>query len=149
MDKNQFYISTDPELLDMDLIHHSLSDKSYWASGRAYETVVESFRNSLGFGLYRKSDNEMIGFCRVLTDYATVAYILDFFVIEGSRGSGLGKMLIEEVLSHVKLKAVRRFMLATRDAHGFYAQYGFKPIAHPEFFMEKFVDHGTDPCAED
>lgn len=128
-------ISTDPALLDIDLVHGWLSRESYWAAGIPRAVVVDAIAHSLCFGLYG-GDNRQLGFARVVTDRATFAYLCDVFVLGSERGQGLGKWLVEAVQSHPALAGVRRFMLATRDAHALYASCGFSPLGAPEKFME-------------
>ncbi|MEO7793433.1 MAG: GNAT family N-acetyltransferase [Thermoanaerobaculia bacterium] len=96
--------------------------------------MERSIRNSVCFGLYE--DERQIGFARVITDRATFAYLADVFVLDSHRGRGLGRVLMDAVASHPELQGLRRFMLATRDAHGLYAKYGFTPLATPASFME-------------
>jgi GNAT superfamily N-acetyltransferase len=126
-------VSTDDARLDLDVIHGYL-ERSYWAEGIPRETVERSLRHSLNFGLYE--DKQQIGFARVVTDRATYAYLADVFVLETHRGHGLSKLLMEAVMSHPDLQGLRRFSLATRDAHGLYRQFGFAALAAPERFME-------------
>ena len=127
-------ISDDPALLDRALIFDFLRNRSYWAQEVTRETVDRSLDNSLCFGVYL--DAKQIGFARVVTDYATFAWLADVFIVEEKRGQGFSKKLVAAVLAHPRLQGMRRFMLGTRDAHGLYAQFGFKPLAHPERFME-------------
>ncbi|MHB1132439.1 MAG: GNAT family N-acetyltransferase [Chloroflexota bacterium] len=131
-ERGPYLISTDPERLDPDVIHGFLSH-CYWGSGRSRATVVESLRHSLNFGLYRGT--EQVGLARVITDYATFAYLCDFFIVEGHRDQGLGVWLIQTVVAHPRLRGLRRFLLATRDAHGLYRKVGFQELAHPEGWM--------------
>lgn len=131
--KNAFTISDDHTRLNISLIHQFLSE-SYWAKEIPKETVVRSIQHSVCFGLYHKA--EQIGFCRVITDHATFAYLADVFIIEAFRNQGLGSWLIACVLEHPDLQGLRRWMLATLDAHGVYEQQGFVPLKHPEWFME-------------
>jgi N-acetylglutamate synthase-like GNAT family acetyltransferase len=131
-----FVISTDPTRLDLELIYDFLTNRSYWAQGRPKQVVARSIRHSLNFGLYDGS--KQIGLARVISDYATYAYLADVFVLEEYRGHSLGKWLIECVTSHPALQGLRRWTLATRDAHGLYSQYGFTPLVAPERWMEKF-----------
>ncbi len=134
----QFYpftISTDPDKLDVRLVHDYLSNHSYWAAGIPLETVERSVRNSLCFGLYYESGQ--IGFARVVTDFATFAYLADVFVMAAFRGQGLSKRMMESIIAHPGLQGLRRWMLATADAHGLYKQYGFTPLGIPERWMEK------------
>jgi GNAT superfamily N-acetyltransferase len=131
--RGEFVVSTERELLDLDRIHGFLAD-CYWAKGIPRDVVVRSIENSLCFGLY--AEGKQIGFARVVSDYATYAYIGDVFVIESFRGRGLGKWLMECVLEHPRLQGLRRWSLVTRDAHGLYAQLGFGPLKKPENYME-------------
>jgi len=131
----QYRISTDPRSLDVDAIHAFLT-RSYWAFGIPRATVAASIASSLCFGLF---DGEaQIGFARVISDRATFAYLCDVYVLEDYRGRGLGKWLAEVVTSHPDLSGLRRFVLATRDAHGLYEKFGFTPLNKPEIFMEVF-----------
>lgn len=128
-------ISTNKELLDVDLIHTFLSERSYWAKGRSRETVIQSIANSLCFGIY-DNENNQLGFARVATDYAIFGWLMDVFVLEEYRGQGLGKLLIKEVTEHPALKNLRIIGLRTADAHGLYEQYGFTGLSKPENMME-------------
>jgi N-acetylglutamate synthase-like GNAT family acetyltransferase len=131
--RGEFVVSTERELLDLDRVHGFLRD-SYWAKGIPREVVVRSIENSLCFGLY--AERKQIGFARVISDYATYAYVGDVFVVESFRGRGLGKWLMECVLQHPRLQGLRRWSLVTRDAHGLYAQLGFGPLKKPQDYME-------------
>ncbi|MGO4881168.1 MAG: GNAT family N-acetyltransferase [Bryobacteraceae bacterium] len=135
-ERDEYSISTDPARLDIALIHEYLSGSAYWAIGRPLDVVRRSIENSLSFGVYK--GNLQIGFARVVTDYATFAWLADVFVLPEFRGQGLGKWLIEVVGGHPRLQGLRRWILATKDAHGLYAQYGFTPMSAPERFMERF-----------
>jgi GNAT superfamily N-acetyltransferase len=132
--ENGLLISDDPALLDRALIFDFLRERSYWAREVTREIVDRSVENSLCFGIYL--NGKQIGFARVVTDYATFAWLADVFVVEEKRGQGISKKLVAALLAHPRLQGLRRFMLGTRDAHGLYAQFGFKPLAHPERFME-------------
>ena len=132
--RGEYMISTDPLLLDVDAIHGYLS-RSYWATGRPLSVVKTSLRHSLNFGLYH--GRTQVGLARVVTDYVIFAYLCDVYVLEEHRGHGLGKWLINTVVNDPALQSIRRFMLATRDAHGLYAQNGFTPLAEPEILMER------------
>jgi GNAT superfamily N-acetyltransferase len=134
--RDDYLISTDNNLLDISTIHKFLAD-SYWAKGIPREVVERSIENSLAFGLYKGS--EQIGFARVISDYATYAYIGDVFVLEEYRGHGLGVWLMETIMSHPRLQGLRRWSLLTRDAHWLYSRVGFTPISAPERYMEKTV----------
>jgi GNAT superfamily N-acetyltransferase len=131
--RGPYTISTDVARLDIDAIHAYLT-RSYWAEGIPRDLVARSIEGSLCFGLYGGSGQ--IGFARVITDRATFAYLCDVYVLEEHRGAGLGKWLMEAVVSHPALQGLRRFVLATRDAHGLYAKFGFKPLADPGRSME-------------
>ena len=133
--RGEFLISTDRGRLDVGVIHDYLSNNSYWAAGRSVETVRRSIENSLAFGLYK--GDEQIGFARVITDYATFAWLADVFVLEQFRGQGLGKWLVDVTLSHPQLQGFRRWVLATKDAHELYRPFGFAELSRPERWMER------------
>jgi GNAT superfamily N-acetyltransferase len=132
--RGAYFLSTDPELLNVSLIHRFLSEESYWAPGIPREIVERSLKNSLCFGLFHES--RQIGFARVVTDRATFAWLGDVFVIDAYRSEGLGKWMIESLLEHPDLRGLRRILLGTRDAHGLYTQFGFTPLADPTRFLE-------------
>jgi len=132
--ENGLLISDDPARLDRALIFDFLRNRSYWAQEVTREILDRSVENSLCFGVYL--DGKQIGFARVVTDFATFAWLADVFVVEEKRGQGISKKLVAAVLAHPRLQGLRRFMLGTRDAHGLYTQFGFKPLAFPERFME-------------
>lgn len=129
-----FLFSTDRQKLNVDYIHHFLSQKSYWAQGVPRETVQLSIDNSLCFGIYH--GQQQVGFARVITDYATIGYLGDVFIDEAYRGRGLSKMLMDFIFGIESLKTFRRMILLTSDAHSLYARYGFKPVAKPDSYME-------------
>jgi len=131
--KGEFTASTDPALIELDVIHGFLTN-SYWAEGIPREVVARSIENSLCFGLY--TQGKQIGFARVISDYATYAYIGDVFILESFRGRGLGKWLLECIMQHPRLQGLRRWSLVTRDAHTLYAQLGFTPLKNPQNYME-------------
>ncbi len=145
--QNEFIISTDKSKLDIEMIQGYLSESSYWAKHIPVETVKKSIAGSCCFGLYtRETENNssadpvfplcrQVGFARVITDHATFAYLADVFIIEEFRGNGLAKWLMETIMKHPGLQGLRRWLLATRDAHGLYAQYGFTELDKPERFM--------------
>jgi GNAT superfamily N-acetyltransferase len=126
-------VSDDPARLDMDVIHGFLA-AAYWSQGMPREVIERAVRGSLCFGLY--DGERQVGFARVVTDRATFAYLADVFVLESHRGRGLSKLLVAEILGHPSLQGLRRWVLATRDAHSLYGQFGFKPLSAPERFME-------------
>jgi len=131
--KGKFVISTDEERFDLDVVHGFLTE-CYWAEGIPREVVARSIENSLCFGVY--CDGKQIGFARVISDYATYAYIGDVFVLESYRGHGLGKWLMECIMRHPWLQGLRRWSLATMDAHGLYTKFGFTVLKTPERHME-------------
>ena len=129
-----YCISTDKNRLDLAVIHNFLAN-SYWATGIPIETVKKSIEHSLNFGVYR--EGEQVGFARVITDYATFAYIGDVFILEEYRGQGLSKWLMQVIADHTELQGLRRWILITRDAHGLYRMTGFREPMDPERYMEK------------
>ncbi len=131
----EFVISTDKERLQLDVIHKYLSEESYWAQGRTFEDTRKAIENSICFGVYR--GDEQVGFARVITDKAIFAYIGDVFILTAYQKKGLSKRLMEAILSDPDLQNLRRWILATRDAHGLYAQYEFTPLKFPERWMER------------
>lgn len=132
--KNGFLLSTDKDKLDVEVIYQFLSN-SYWATNIPRDIVAKSLENSLCFGIYK--DNRLVGFARTITDYATFAYLADVFVLEEFRGNGLSKWLVDNIKQHPDLQGLRRWMLATKDAHQLYKQYaGFVPITSPGMWME-------------
>lgn len=133
MEMGRFLISTDRSKLDLDVIHKFLA-RSYWAAGVPRATVVRSIENSLCFGVYDGA--EQVGFARIISDFATFAYIADVFIVEPYRERGLGKELMASIMAHPDLQGLRRWSLATRDAHGLYAQYGFTALENPSRMME-------------
>ncbi|MCL4269193.1 MAG: GNAT family N-acetyltransferase [Anaerolineales bacterium] len=133
--RDSFIIADDPEKLDLDAICDFLS-RAYWAEKRPREVIEKSIRFSLNFGVY--DGNRQVGFARVITDYATFAYLCDVFIHEEYRGHALGKWLMESILAHPNLQGLRRWSLATRDAHGLYKQFGFAELSNPASWMEKF-----------
>lgn len=132
--RDGYLISTNASMLDLEVVHGYLS-RSYWAAGVPEDVVRRSIENSLCFGVYR--GEEQAGFARVVTDRATFAYLADVFVLEEHRGQGIGKWLVEVILSHPELQGLRRWMLATRDAHDLYRRYAFTELAWPGIFMER------------
>ena len=133
--RGEFTISTDPERLQIEVIHKFLSEDSYWARERSREQTATAIENSLSFGVY-KGENQ-IGFARVVTDYATFAYVGDVFILNEFRGSGLSKWLMETIVDHPDLQGFRRWILATLDAHSLYEKFGFAALRFPERWMEK------------
>ncbi len=134
-ENKEFVISDCRDKLDLELIYYFLNNCSYWAKARPKKTIQKSIDNSLCFGLFK--NNKQIGFGRVVTDYATFAYLADVFIIEEYRGQGLGKWLVECIIRHPDLQNLQRWMLATADAHELYSRYGFIPLKQTEKYMEK------------
>lgn len=132
--RDGFTITCDPARFDLEMIAGFLSS-SYWAKGIPQATVEESLRNSLCFALL--DADRQIGFARVISDYATIAYLGDVFILPEYRGRGLSKWLMDCVVSHPRLQGLRRWILATSDAHKLYGQFGFTALARPEIFMER------------
>ena len=133
--KENFSITTDQTLFDFDKIYDFISKKSYWAEGIPMETLKRSVANSLSFSLF--SGKEQIGFARVVTDFATFGYLADVFIDDKFRGRNLSIWLMETIIAHPELQGLRRWMLATRDAHGLYEKFGFNSLSKPERMMEK------------
>lgn len=149
--RGEFLISTNPALLDLHVIHGFLTH-GYWAKGIPRETVQQSIEHSLCFGIYHEDADKppvlakeartgapkttQIAFARVVSDFATIAYLGDVFVLEAYRGRGLGKWMMECIMQHPSLQGLRRWILLTRDAHGLYSQFGFIPVKSPERYME-------------
>jgi len=133
--KDKHTISTDPARLDLDAIADMLT-RAYWAQGRTREMIARYVQYSLVFGLYDGACQ--IGLARVVSDYTTFAWLCDVFIHEDHRGHGLGKWLMQTIHSHPDLQGLRRWLLATRDAHGLYEQFGWTPLDNPERWMNKF-----------
>ena len=127
-----YEISTDRSRLDVALIHDFLRS-SYWAQGIPRAVVERSIRHSLCFGAFLGL--QQVGFARVITDFAAIAHVADVFVVPEHRGRGISKLLMRAIVEHPELQGLRRFFLATRDAHGLYEQFGFEPLTHPEQYM--------------
>lgn len=121
---DHYTISTDAQRLNVALVHRWLAQESYWAQGITRDVVARSIAGALTFGIYHETQGQ-VGFARVISDRATFAYLADVFVLEGHRGQGLSKRLMQTILAHPELQGLRRWMLATRDAHGLYEQFGF------------------------
>jgi len=129
-----YLISTDPTRLDLAVMHRWLSERSYWAEGRTRETVARSVEHSLNFGAYN-AIGAMVGAARVVTDWSTFAWLCDVFVVEDHRGSGLGVALVEAAVTHPDLRDIKRFALATADAHDLYRRFGFTELERPKRWM--------------
>jgi GNAT superfamily N-acetyltransferase len=132
-EKDGFIISTDKSKLNLALIYQYLSEESYWAKHILFEKVKRSVDNSFCFGIYK--ENNQVGFARLITDFATFAYLADVFVVEEYRGKGLSKWLIHFMLANPEMQGLRRWLLATKDAHGLYSQFGFVVHDKPERLM--------------
>jgi len=130
-----YTISTDRSRLNIDLSHNYLSNESYWAAGRSREVVARSIENSLPFGIYKSG--EQVGFARIVTDYATFAWVADVFILPEHRGRSLSKWLMEVIIAHQQLQGFRRWVLSTKDAHGLYEKFGFIKLHRPERWMER------------
>lgn len=130
-----FEISTDKSKLDIDMIHKFLIEDSYWAQTRTFEQTKTAIENSICFGVYL--NDRQVGFARVVSDRATFAYLGDVFILDEFRGRGLSKRLMETIVSHPELQGLRRWLLATKDAHGLYEQFEFAPLRLPERWMER------------
>ena len=131
--RENFTVTCDPAKVDLRVVSEFLAS-SYWAKGIPEETVAKSLENSLCFALLE--DEQQVGFARVISDRATIAYLGDVFVLPEQRGQGLAKWLLNCVFSHPELQGLRRWFLGTRDAHGLYRQFGFTPLEKPEIFMD-------------
>lgn len=140
--KDNYYISTNPALINIDVIYNYLANESYWATNIPKEIVIKSIANSLCFGLF--CEQEQIGFARLITDKATFAYLADVFILEEFRGKGLSKWLMEVIHAHPDLQGLRRWMLGTRDAHGLYEQFDWTMLDEDtrKRFMQK---HNKNP----
>jgi GNAT superfamily N-acetyltransferase len=131
--KGDYEISTDPARIDVAMIHEFLTN-SYWAKGIPAEAVRLSIEKSIPFGVYH--GQQQVGFARIISDLATFAYLADVFILPSHRGRGLSLWLMKCIVSHPDLQGLRRWMLATKDAHGLYAKFGFAPVKSPESWME-------------
>ncbi|MEH3112684.1 GNAT family N-acetyltransferase [Pedobacter terrae] len=140
--ENGFIFSDQKALLDLDAIHQYLSTESYWAKGIPLATVKRSVENSLCFGIYK--DQEQVGFARWITDKATFAWLCDVYIEESYRGLGLSKKLMSFMIFHPDLQGLRRYQLATLDAHGLYEQFGFSAIQNPERQMGIVIQNAYD-----
>lgn len=132
-----FRITTTNSELDLPLVHRFLSEQTYWAKGIPFALVQRSVENSLCFGGFL--GNAQVAFARVISDYATFANLVDVFVLPEHRGRGYSKALMDAVFAHPRLQGLRRFTLATGDAHGLYASYGFTAPRYPQTLMERYV----------
>lgn len=135
--QGEYIISTDKSKLDVDVIHNYLCNESYWAKNIPVELVQKSIDGSCCFGLFAKENPALkqIGFARVISDCATFGYLADVFILEAYRGKGLSKWLMETIMNYPGLQGLRRWLLATKDAHGLYTKFGFLPLDKPESIM--------------
>ncbi|MFS0491276.1 GNAT family N-acetyltransferase [Leadbetterella byssophila] len=131
-----FLISTDPRKLNVGAIHHFLCYHSSWSKGIPLDRVQKSIDQSLNFGVY--DEDRQIGFARVISDYSTIAYLGDVYLLDEYRGKGLSKRMMDTILGHPELQGLRRWILLTNTAEWLYEKYGFVKVPHPEWYMEKF-----------
>ncbi len=132
--QDEFCISTDKSKIDLKMVHRFLSEESYWSKNIPFEKVEKAAANSLTFGVY--DGPVQIGYARVISDYTSVAYLGDVFILPAYRGKGLSKWLLKIIMTCPELQGLRRWILLTADAHGLYKQFGWKEIAAPERWME-------------
>jgi GNAT superfamily N-acetyltransferase len=142
-----YEISTDPDRLDLDRIHRFLSTEAYWSPGVARDVVERSIANSLPFGVYESEHGEQVGFARVVTDYATFAWLADVYIEDAHRGRGLGKRLVAEIVEHPDLQGLRRWMLGTADAHELYRRFGFDGLRDVQRFMALETGAAARQCS--
>lgn len=145
MNLDDYDISTDTSRLDLDAIHAALA-QSHWSPGIPRETVARAIANSLCFGVFH--EGRQVGFARMITDRATFAYLADVYVAEAHRGKGVSRKLMGTIMAHPDLQGLRRMLLATRDAHGLYAKYGFTPLNTPARMMEKHAPDVYRPAPD-
>jgi len=131
--KENYRISNDKSIINIALVHNYLCYHSYWAEGIPIDVVQRSIQNSLCFAVF--NNNEQVGFARLISDFATYAYLADLFIVPEERGKGLSKWLMQVIMDHPQLQGLRRFVLVTKDAHGLYAQFGFTAYPNPERIM--------------
>lgn len=132
--KDEFLITTDKDKMDIKEIHRYLSKESYWAKNIPFQRVEKSVENSFNFGVFK--DDKQIGYAKIITDFSTIAYLGDVYILENYRGLGLSKWLMESIMSHPDLQGLRRWILLTADAHELYKKYNWTPISAPEKWME-------------
>ncbi len=144
--KKGFIISTDKDLIDFKTVYNYLNEESYWSKGIPVERLNKAIENSICFGVYKQA--KQAGFARVVTDKATFAYICDVFILPDYRRMGLSKWLIQTIKQHPELQGLRRWSLATADAHGLYGQFGFTLISRPERWMEIVTPYVADQGGE-
>lgn len=132
--KDDYLLTTDKTKLDLHMIHKFLSGESHWAKNIPFDRVKKSVENSLCFGLFF-NDNQ-VGFARVISDFSTIAYLGDLFILKEHRGKGLSRWMLEEIMNYPELRGLRRWILVTKDAHEVYQQYGWAMVARPENWLE-------------
>ncbi len=137
--EGNFLITTDPHRVDVEVVYEFLSKQTYWARDIPRAVLEKSVRNALCFSIWSTAEDAaaQVGFARVISDFATTAYIGDVFVLPSFRGRGLSKWLMSCILAHPELQGLRRWILVTSDAHGLYSQFGFKPLARAQTYMER------------
>lgn len=141
---DEYQLSTDRGLLDVNLIHQFLSDEAYWSKGIKRKRIEKAIHNSICFGVY--NGKKQIGFARVISDYSVLAYVLDMFIVEDYRGKGIGSWLIQCMLEHPQLKGVKRWMLRTHQQHNLFRKFGFEVFGEAQTVMAKIQDlRGYDP----
>ncbi len=141
--RDEYLLSSDPQKIDPEWVHHQLTTHSYWAQGQSFALTCRALAGSLPLGLYYQQ--QQIGFGRLVTDYSRFAYLSDVIIDDGHRGKGLGGWLASAVLQHPELRTVKRWMLATDDAHGVYRRAGWQTVAKPERLME-FIPVSPEDC---
>ena len=134
--EGDYFVSSDPQKLDLKFIHHWLAYVSYWSKGIPFKLLERTVRNSFCFGVYHKSGGQ-VGFGRVVTDYTTFAWITDVFIMDEHRGKGLSVLLMNCILDHPEMRVIRRWLLGTDLAHGLYYKFGFTDLDHPQNFLTR------------
>ena len=132
--KGDFLITTEKDKMNLEFIHDFLSNHSYWSKNIPFEKVQLAVEHSLNFGVFYKE--KQIGYARIVSDFSTIAYLGDVFIITEYRGQGLSKWLMEQIMTHPNLQGLRRWILLTKDAHELYKKFNWKPIADPSRWME-------------
>ncbi len=138
----EFFVSTDKSKLDLNVIHGFLS-QTYWSPGILRERVAKAIQHSMCFGVYHRTSrgDRQIGFARVVTDFTSFAYMADVFILPEYRGRGLSKFLLENMMAHSELQALKNWFLGTRDAHALYEKFGFTPVKFPERQMQRHTSN--------
>ncbi|MEO6832100.1 MAG: GNAT family N-acetyltransferase [Chitinophagaceae bacterium] len=140
--QTEYLITTDKSQMNPDDIHHWLAKESHWAKGMPRELFQTAFDNSFAVGAMK--DGRQIGYAKLVTDYATFAYLGDVYVLQSHRGRGLAHIMMEELMSQPWVKDIRRLMLSTKDAHSIYAKFGFSPLRFPDRIMEILRHHSYE-----